>query len=87
VPEQSYRSCQGILRLAEEYGSERMEAAALRAILTDVATYKSVKSILSSELDKVPLPSVDASEQSITHENIRGADYYRQGAAQEEDNA
>ena len=87
VPEQSYRSCQGILRLAQEYGSERMEAAALRAILTNVATYKSIKGILSSGLDKVPVPSADAQVQSITHENIRGAGYYRHGAAQEENNA
>jgi transposase len=87
VPEQSYRSCQGVLRLAQQYGSDRMEAAALRAILTNVASYKSVKAILSNGLDRVPLASADARVQSITHENIRGAGYYIQKTAWEENNA
>jgi transposase len=87
VPEQAYRSCLGVLRLAQEYGPERMEAAALRAVLTDVATYKSVKAILSNGLDRVPLPAADAPVQSIAHENIRGANYYGPQTVQEEHNA
>lgn len=87
VREQNYRSCLGILRLAQEYGSERMEAAAIRAVLTDIATYQSVKSILKSDKDKEPLPLPQVQKPPITHENIRGAGYYGQQAAQEADNA
>jgi hypothetical protein len=76
VREQTYRSCLGILRLADEYGSERIEGAALRAVATQIATYKSVRDILKSGLDKVPLPTDPVDAPPILHDNIRGADYY-----------
>ena len=85
VREQAYRSCMGILRLAEKYGSERMEAAAQRATLADVAAYKSVEAMLKSGLDRVPLPTQDTQTTPIDHENIRGAEYYREHPAREED--
>ena len=74
--EQTYRSCLGILRLAEKYGSERMEDAALRAVVTQVATYKSVEAILKSGLDRVPLPTERKDAPPLVHDNIRGAGYY-----------
>jgi transposase len=45
-PEMGYRSCLGIIRMAEEYSPTRMEAAADRAIRTGACRYQSVKSIL-----------------------------------------
>lgn len=87
IQEQTYRSCQGVLRLAQEYGSERMEAAARRAIFTDVATYQSAKAILSNGLDKVPLPATHPQKLPITHENIRGAGYFGEQATGEDGNA
>jgi hypothetical protein len=78
VPEQSYRSCLGILRLGEIYGSMRLEAAAKRAILGDLPTYKSVASLLKNGLDALALPSQDAPKPPMVHENLRGPDYYRQ---------
>ena len=79
VREQSYRSCLGILRLADKYGSDRMEDAALRAVVTQVATYKSVETILKSGLDRVPLPTEHKDTPPLIHDNIRGADYYGAG--------
>jgi transposase len=76
VREHAYRSCQGILRLADKYGSERIEGAALRAVVTQVATYKSVEAILKNGLDRVPLPTEHKDAPPIVHDNIRGADYY-----------
>src|SRR5437660_12616100 len=49
-PEMGYRSCLGIIRLAEEYSSTRMEAAADRALRTGACRYQSVKSILKNSL-------------------------------------
>lgn len=74
-PEQGYRSCLGIIRLSGKYGSERVEAASHRALATGAVSYQSVKSILSSGLDRIgvnegetrPLPR---------HDNLRGPDYY-----------
>lgn len=87
IQEQTYRSCQGVLRLAQEYGSERMEAAARRAIFTDVATYQSVRAILKNGLDKVPLTVPHTQEPPIAHKNIRGADYFGEQTTEEQDNA
>jgi transposase len=45
-PEQGFRACLGIVRLARPYGTGRLEAAADRAIDIGARTYGSVKSIL-----------------------------------------
>jgi len=77
-PEQGYRSCLGILRLAKQYGNERLEAACDRAVLVRARSYRHVQSILKNGLDRVPLPR-SAPTQSVlplAHENVRGGDYY-----------
>jgi transposase len=75
-PEMGYRSCLGIIRLAEEYSSTRMEAAADRAIRTGACRYKSVKSILKNSLDLQPLPEPAPLPLPPSHDNIRGAEYF-----------
>ena len=54
-PEMGYRSCLGIIRLADQYSAARMEAAADRALRTGACRYQSVKSILKNSLDQQPL--------------------------------
>jgi transposase len=76
-PEQGYRSCLGILRLSKRFGAERLEAACARAMTAGARSYRHVESILKHGLDR--LAPVDASEPkqlSLTHENVRGRDYY-----------
>ena len=77
-PEMGYRSCLGIIRLAEDYSSTRMEAAADRAIRTGACRYKSVKSILKNSLDQQPLPELSPLPLPLppSHDNIRGAEYF-----------
>jgi len=77
VPEQSYRSCLGVLRLGDKYGALRLEAAARRALDSDLCTYKSVAAILKNDLDRLCEPSADPQTSPIVHTNLRGADYYR----------
>jgi len=48
------RQCQGILRLAEKYGQERLEAACARSNAFGDPTYRTVKTILERGLDKEP---------------------------------
>jgi transposase len=74
-PEMGYRSCLGIIRLAGSYGSDRMEAAAHRALSVGAVSYKSVKSILSSGLDRVDEQEGD-NGAIPPHGNVRGPDYY-----------
>ncbi len=77
-PEQGYRSCLGILRLAKQYGKPRLEAACERAVLVRARSYRHVQSILKNGLDREPLPESEASQPRLplTHENVRGGDYY-----------
>jgi transposase len=77
-PEQGYRSCLGILRLAKQYGSERLEAACDRAVLVRARSYRHVASILKNGLDRLPPPqsTPETPTLPLTHENVRGGDYY-----------
>jgi transposase len=75
-PEQGYRACLGIVRLAGSFGAARVEAAAERAIEIGARTYGSVKSILDARLDRRPAPKRPADTAPILHPNIRGPRYY-----------
>jgi transposase len=81
-PEQGYRSCLGIMRLAKHYCPERLENACRRALIIKAFSYKSVKSILKNGLDQQPL-LFDQTENTppVTHDNIRGKHYYQQKEA------
>ena len=74
-PEQGFRSCLGVVSLAKRYTKERLEAACTRALTIKGTSYRSIKSILENNLDQKPLPH-QQELQPVTHENIRGAEYY-----------
>jgi transposase len=76
-PEQGFRSCLGILRLARPFGVARLEAAATRAIEIGALTYRSVRSILDHKLDQYAAHKRPADGVLILHPNIRGASYYQ----------
>jgi transposase len=77
-PEQSYRSCLGIIRLGGRYGQERLEAACARAFTLGAYSYRHVESILKHGLDKTPLPQTPETKQRVLllHENLRGPHYF-----------
>jgi transposase len=74
--EQGLRSCLGLVRLANCYGIQRLEAACARALRFDACSYRSVESILKTGLDRTepsePVPAVEP----IEHANMRGPDYF-----------
>jgi hypothetical protein len=74
-PERGYRSCLGILRLGQRYSTERLEAAAVRAVSSGACSYRSVKSILERRLDRRPLEP-PAARPPLAHDNLRGAAYF-----------
>lgn len=76
-PEQGFRACLGILRLARPFGVDRLEAAATRAIEIGALTYGSVRSILDNKLDRHAAHKRAADSVPILHPNIRGARYYQ----------
>jgi transposase len=77
-PEHGYRSCLGLLSLAKKYGRERLEAACSRALMLKAPSYKSVKNILHTGLDRQPLPQAPMDELFVLpeHGNVRGPEYY-----------
>ena len=78
-PEQGYRSCLGLLRLAKQYGPERVEAASARAVAVGARSYRHVEAMLKHGLDRVPLDADPPSPSPRpTHANVRGPVYYQQ---------
>ena len=74
-PEQGYRTCLGVIRLADKFGRDRLDAACSRALEINARSYSSLLSILKNGLESRPRPRA-TEEPAITHPNIRGADYF-----------
>jgi transposase len=53
------RAAQAVLRMAERYGAQRLEAACARALAHDSPFYRTVKTILAGGFDQQPLSAVD----------------------------
>ena len=83
VEQQSYRSCMGLLKLADKYSVDRLENACKKALsYTASPSYKSIKNIIAAGQDRlIPEEDVKPASESITTQNkhalTRGADYYR----------
>jgi transposase len=76
-PEQGYRACLGILRLARQYGAARLEAACHRGLDIGARSYGSIQSILQNGLDRQPRRSGLQGEPALPdHPNLRGPRYY-----------
>jgi transposase len=74
VEQQGYRACMALLKLSEQYNSERLEAACAKALFyTPRPNYKAIQTILKSGHDK---PDTPASTASSKFGFTRGADYY-----------
>lgn len=71
----TYSTCQGVLRLAEKYGPERLEAAAAYLRPYGKAGYRRLVNVLEKRLDLVVKPPDLFS--SLDHENIRGPAAYQ----------
>lgn len=77
-PEQAYRSVLGILRLARQYGGDRLEKATRRALGFRALSYRSVKNILSQGLEQEGVEGASRGVAMPFHDNIRGSRYYEE---------
>jgi transposase len=75
-PEQGFRACLGILRLAKSYGAERLEAACHRGLSIGARSYGSIASILKTGLDRAFHDPAAPDIAPLLHANIRGRGYY-----------
>lgn len=74
-PEQTYRSCVGILSFAKKAGKDRLIAACQRAASFNVYNYKVIEQIINNKLDRIK-PSEKGTTMP-THDNIRGSNYFK----------
>jgi transposase len=74
--EQSYNTCLGILKLANRYGNDRLEAACRYAESAPRINYTLLNNILLSNRDQVAVPQT---QEHVTplHDNVRGPSAYQ----------
>ena len=76
VEQQSYRSCMGLLKLAEKYSPVKLEAACKKALgYSSSPSYKSIKNLLLTMQDE-PIQEAVTEEKHKTYGITRGARYY-----------
>ncbi len=74
-PEQTYRSCVGILSFDKKVGKDRLIAACTRASGYGAYNYKVIEQIIHNKLDRKP---IDDTQGTLPfHDNIRGPEYYK----------
>ena len=77
VEQQGYKSCMALLKLAEKFTSQRLEAACAKALsYTARPNYKSISAILSAGRDI----SATSDPKPSSHGFVRGPEYYKGGA-------
>jgi len=76
-PEQTYRSCQGVLSFAARVGKERLNNACKRALQYGDYGYQTIRAILERGLDRDTNEETGNDQPLPPHDNIRGKNYYR----------
>ena len=74
-PEQSYKSCMGILSFAKRVGNQRLIKACKRGHEIGIYNYRIIADILKKNMDEYE--NEQPLEQMPPHENIRGGNYYQ----------
>lgn len=76
VEQQSYRSCMGLLKLAEKHAPQKLEMACQKALIySGSPSYKSIKNLLVTLKDS-DIPVVHEEKKSNSYGITRGARYY-----------
>jgi transposase len=75
-PEQTYKSCQGVLSFVARVGKERLNNACKRAMHYGDYSYHTIRVILEKGLDQSDPESDQDKKPPPQHPNIRGPRYY-----------
>jgi hypothetical protein len=75
-PEQSYKSCSGVLNFAKRVGNQRLINACKRADSYSLYNYGIIDQILRSKADFIAFEDDIPHPSMPSHDNIRGQDYY-----------
>jgi hypothetical protein len=84
-PELGFRASLGVIRLGRAWGHDKVDSACRRAVELNACSYKYIKLILESGFHE--RPNTKQLTLSITHDNVRGSNYYTQDETKENDNA
>jgi len=77
-PEQSYKSCLGVLGFEKKVGTDRLIKACQRAMDYGHYNYKIIQNILEKGMDTIQNEIKDEPTTEMpSHENIRGEEYYQ----------
>jgi transposase len=72
LPEQCYRTCAGILRLAASRNAKVIEAVCEKALASRQFTYRAFNALLENYEEAAPVSPA----MPVVHENIRGSAYF-----------
>lgn len=76
-PEQSYKTCRGIIFLANSYGAARLDKACKKAVYFGYHSYKAVSDMLKNNNEEFEEEEDLFSQTLPEHKNIRGKNYYK----------
>ena len=71
-PEETLRSAQGILRLAQDFSAAELEHACARAVALQSYSYRTVRNLIKTTAPPPPQPALD-----LAHTNLRGPGYFQ----------
>jgi transposase len=74
--EQTYRSCLGILRLADKFSHQRLEKACKLALQCPQINYRLINNILNNNMDQL-VEQTTLDFITPTHDNLRGEESYK----------
>ena len=71
-PDEALRASLGILRLAHDFSAQALEEACRRALALQTYSYRAVRTLIIT-----PAASPPPTTAPVTHENLRGARYFK----------
>lgn len=74
--EQAFRTLRGLQSLGQKYGFERLEAACRRANNYEMVGLRRLRAILAHRLDQAEAEEPTNLAPLVSHDNVRGAQYY-----------
>ena len=78
-PEQGYKYCASLTKLADQYGTVRLENACQRLLsFSSTPSVRTLSTILKNGQDRVQAPP-EPPKAAVLHGITRGADYFRRG--------
>ena len=76
-PEQSYKTCRGIIFLSNSYGNTRLDKACKKALYLGYFSYNAVSDMLKNNNEDFEEEPDLFSQLLPEHKNIRGKNYYK----------